>query len=77
MLPLLIPAGDLPFHNGDYLFLPGIRSELESKKDAITAYTVDPAAGTLTAFELKLGALTDDEREIILDGCLINYYRNH
>ena len=30
----------------------------------------------LTPFTLTLGELTDDEREIILKGCLINYYRN-
>jgi aconitate hydratase len=26
---------------------------------------------------LKLGDLTDDERDIILAGCLINYYKTH
>ena len=28
-------------------------------------------------FELKMDPLTDDERQIILDGCLINYYKSH
>ena len=73
MLPLLIPAGDLPFANGDYIFLPQIRREVEEKAETIKAYAV--SGGKLTAFELKLGDLTDDEREIILKGCLINYYR--
>ena len=75
MLPFLIPAGSLPFKNGDYLFVPDIRKAVESREDVITAYVVGDEE--LTGFELRLGQLTDDEREIILDGCLINYYRNH
>ncbi|MGI6069243.1 MAG: hydratase [Blautia sp.] len=72
MLPFLIPEGELPFHNGDYLFLPGIRKAVEEKSDVIKAYTV---GDTLKEFMLSLGELTDDEREIILKGCLINYNR--
>jgi aconitate hydratase len=77
MLPFLVDEGELPFKNGDFLFVPQIRSAVETKKNSITAYTVDPEAGTLKEFQLRLGDLTDDEREIILDGCLINYYREH
>ena len=73
MLPFLIPAGDLPFKNGDYLFVPEIRKAVEEKAETIQAYVVD--GQELRPFELKLGELTDDEREIILKGCLINYYR--
>ena len=73
MLPFLIPAGDLPFKNGDYLFFPGIRKAVEEKADVIKGYTVD--GDSLKAFEVTLGELTDDEREIILKGCLINYNR--
>ena len=73
MLPFLIPAGDLPFANGDYLFFPGVRKAVEEKADVIKGYTVD--GGTLKEFEVTLGELTDDEREIILKGCLINYNR--
>ena len=73
MLPFLIPEGELPFKNGDYLFVPEIRKAVEEKAESIQAYVV--AGKELKPFELKLGALTDDEREIILKGCLINYYR--
>nr|MCR4897571.1 hydratase [Lachnospiraceae bacterium] len=73
MLPFLIPAGDLPFANLDYLFLPGIRKAVEEKADTISAYRVDTASGTLVPFTLTLGELTDEERQIILKGCLINY----
>ena len=72
MLPFLIQEGDLPFTNGDYLFIPEIRKAVEEKADTITAYVV---GDELKAFELKLGDLTDDERTIILKGCLINYYK--
>ena len=73
MLPFLIPEGDLPFANGDYLFIPDVRKAVEEKWDSITAYKVGEE---LIPFTLTLGELTDDEREIILKGCLINYYRN-
>ena len=73
MLPFLIPAGDLPFRNGDYLFFPGIRKAVEEKADVIKGYTVD--GDSLKEFNVTLGELTDDEREIILKGCLINYNR--
>ena len=73
MLPFLIPAGDLPFKNGDFLFFPGIRKAVEEKADVIKGYTVD--GDSLKEFDVTLGELTDDEREIILKGCLINYNR--
>ena len=73
MLPFLIPAGDLPFANGDYLFFPGVRKAVEEKADSITGYTVKE--DKMVPFTVTLGELTDDEREIILKGCLINYNR--
>ena len=72
MLPFIIPDGDLPFANGDYIFLPDIRKAVEEKADTITAYKV---GDTLESFTMTLGELTDEEREIILKGCLINYNR--
>ena len=72
MLPFLIPEGELPFANGDYLFVPDIRKAVAEKAEAITIYKV---SDKLEAFTVKLGDLTDDEREIILKGCLINYNR--
>ena len=73
MLPFIIDSEELPFKNGDYLFVPGIRSAVENKDDDIKAFVV--SGGELKEFSLKLGNLTDDERQIILDGCLINYNR--
>ncbi|MCL2253643.1 MAG: hydratase [Lachnospiraceae bacterium] len=73
MLPFLIEAGDLPFKNGDYLFIPGIKDAVASKLEIIKGYTAD--GDTLREFTLRLGDLTDEERQIILCGCLINYNR--
>ena len=73
MLPFLIKEGELPFANGDYLFFPQIRKAVEEKDDVIQGYVV--GAEGLKEFEVALGELTDDEREIILKGCLINYNR--
>ncbi len=74
MLPFLIDAGDLPFKNGDYLFIPAIRQAVMDKVSQVEAYVVSDNG--LSPFTLRLGDLTDDEREIILKGCLINYYRD-
>ncbi|MCI8466348.1 MAG: hydratase [Lachnospiraceae bacterium] len=72
MLPFLLDEGELPFQNGDWIFIPEIKEAIEQKKTEIPAYVV---SGDMKAFTLKMGELTDDERQIILDGCLINYYR--
>ena len=73
MLPFLIPEGELPFANGDYLFIPDIRKAVEGKEAQIPAYVVKD--GAMKEFTLGMGELTEDERTIILKGCLINYYK--
>ncbi len=73
MLPLLIKEGDLPFKNLDYIYLPGIRKAVEEKRDDIVAYAV--TADGVKEFHVTMGELTNEEREIILKGCLINYNR--
>ena len=73
MLPFIIDKGDLPFTNGDYLFIPGVRDAVINKASEFKAYVVKEDG--MKEFVLKMGELTDDEREIILKGCLINYNR--
>ena len=73
MLPLLIDEGELPFKNGDYLFIPEVRKAIEEKATEIQAFVVKE--NEMKEFTLKMGELTDDERTIILKGCLINYYK--
>ena len=75
MLPFIVKDGELPFTKMDYLFIPGVRKAVEEKADKIKAYTVNVAEDRLQQFELTLGELTDEERQIILKGCLINYNR--
>lgn len=70
MLPFLMEKEELPFENGDYIFIKDIRQAIHSKAAIITAYVIKEE---LKEFSLKLGELTDEEREIILKGCLINY----
>ncbi len=73
MLPFILPVQegkDLPFENGDYIFVPGITEAVREHADSVKAYVVREE---LTEFVMMLGDLTEDEREIILKGCLINY----
>ena len=71
MLPFLFD-GELPFENGDYVLIKDVKKAIANKESVIKAYVV---GDELKEFDLKLGELTDDEREIILKGCLINYYK--
>ena len=73
MLPFVIPEGELPFGNLDYIFVPEIKKAVEEKKEEVKAYVVKN--GELKEFTMTLGELTDEERQIILKGCLINYNR--
>lgn len=73
MLPFMIKEGELPFRKLDYLFFPGIRSAVEEKASEMKGYTVTESG--LKEFTVTLGELTDEERQIILKGCLINYNR--
>ena len=72
MLPFLWKE-EIPFENGDYLFIKDVKKAIENRENEIKAYVVNDE---MKEFTLTLGELTDDEREIILKGCLINYYRN-
>ncbi len=73
MLPFVIKEGELPFKNLDFIFIPEIKKAVEEKAAVIKAYVVKDEG--LVEFDMTLGELTDDEREIILKGCLINYNR--
>lgn len=80
MIPFLYKQGDtaatenLPFANGDYIFVPGAKKMIAEKLPGVKAYAVR-ADGTTAEFDLSTGDMTDDERKIIQTGCLINFYR--
>ncbi len=72
MLPFIL-NGDIPFDNGDFVYIPDIVNAVKNKDTEIKAYVVKD---TIKEFSVTLADLTDDEREIILSGCLINFYRH-
>ena len=74
MLPFIYESEELPFKNGDYFFVPEIVEAVKNKATDVQAYVVDDDKN-VKPFILKLGEMTDDERDIILKGCLINYNR--
>ena len=80
MLPFLYKSGDqaatekLPVANGDWVYIPNVKKQVAEKADSYKAYAVN-ASGKVTEFELTTGDMTDDERKIILAGCLINFYK--
>ena len=71
MLPLLIPEGELPFGNGDWILLPDIRAAVLEKRETILAFAV--SGNSFTPIKMTLGDMTEHERQIIADGCLINF----
>ena len=73
MVPFIIDE-TIPFENGDYIYVPDIRKAVAEGASQMKAYVIKN--GKANEFEIKLGALTDDEKKIILDGCLINFYRS-
>ena len=74
MIPFIIEEGELPFKNGDYIFVKDVKKAIETKTDSFEAYRL---GNTAEKFTLKISPLTDDERKIILSGCLINFYKNN
>ena len=75
MTPFLVEHPEV-FALGDYIFVPGVRQAVLENRDSFPAYSVKPD-GTVTEFMVSTGKLTEAERQIIADGCLINYYRNN
>ena len=71
MLPLLVKdPGSVA--KDDWVFIPGIRNVLLDGKEEAEAYLVHE--GRAAALPVSLGHLTEAEREILADGCLINHY---
>ena len=77
IMPFTLPEGaEFPYNDGDYVYVEGIRAAIEAKKEEFAAKVIT-ASGEVKDITLYVKGLTDDEREIILDGCLMNYYKNH
>ncbi|MDR3146853.1 MAG: hydratase, partial [Treponema sp.] len=74
ILPFLVTDSGA-FKNGDWIFVPGIRKALLEQADPVTGYVLDRDTDRVAELALSLGPLTDTERQILADGCLINYYK--
>ncbi len=75
MIPFLVKEPEA-FALGDYIFIPGVRKAVLENAEEFTAYVIKPD-GKVVPIQVSTGTLTEPERQIIADGCLINYYRNH
>ena len=71
MIPFIMD-GEEPFDKDDFLYIKDIKEAIIKKQSEVTAYIVNK---DMKPFTLKIGDLTDDERDILVKGCLINYYR--
>ncbi|BBF42086.1 putative enzyme [Lachnospiraceae bacterium KM106-2] len=71
MVPFIYEE-EIPFKNGDFIFIKDVKKAIATKQSEMKAYVI---SDEVKEFTLKIGDLTDDEREIIENGCLINYYR--
>ena len=77
ILPFTLPAGmRFDYEVGDHVFVPDVRAAIEAQKDTLPAVAIR-ANGATEAITLNLPPLTADEREILLEGCLMNYYAAH
>ena len=72
MLPFLFTDKEMVFAKGDYIYIPDIQEAVKKGKAEIKAFVIKDK---LYPFILKLGEMTQDERDILLEGCLINYYK--
>ena len=71
MIPFIYEDENIPFHKGDFLYIKGIKSVIEKGESSVKAVIVNEN-GT-KEIELSIGAMTDEEKDIIVSGCLINY----
>ena len=76
MVPFTLDAGvEFPYAAGDFVYVPGVRQAVLSGASDIPAKVV--AADGVHDVMLHIAALTDEEKQIIADGCLMNYYAAH
>ena len=74
ILPFTLAEGaDFPYEDGDFVFVPGIRAAIAGGQEEIPAKAIRKD-GTVSDLTLYVKGLTEDEKTIILEGCLMNYY---
>jgi len=76
MVPFLWPEDDLPFEKGDWILVPDVAKRIADGETTFCAFIIRPGqTDSWKEIELKMDPLTDDEKTIVLKGCLINYYK--
>jgi aconitate hydratase len=75
MLPFHLKGSPDAFDIGDYIYVPGIRSALDGDLSDLKGYVIK-ADGSTTPIDLYILNMTENEREIVKAGCLINFNRN-
>ena len=74
ILPFTLPEGaEFPYEEGDYIFIPDVRAKIAAGEETFAAKALRKD-GTVSDLTLEIHGLTNEEKTIILDGCLINYY---
>ena len=74
ILPFTLPEGaEFPYEEGDYIFIPDVRAKIAASEETFAAKALRKD-GTVSDLTLEIHGLTNEEKTIILDGCLINYY---
>ena len=73
MIPFVTEKAD-EFRLNDYVFVPCIREAILNGVQEVKAYIISEKDVRETT--LKTGELSETERAVLADGCLINYYRN-
>lgn len=77
ILPFTLADGTpFDYSEGDYVYVPGVRAKIEANEEEFPAKVIK-ADGSVDDITLYVKGLTADEKEIILEGCLINYYAAH
>ena len=74
ILPFTLPAGaEFPFEEGDFVFVPDVRQKIAAGDEVFAAKAIR-RDGSVSDLVLEIKGLTENEKEIILRGCLMNYY---
>ena len=76
MNPFIWPEEKISFKKGDWIFVPNVAEKIQKGDTEFNAFVIKISEDSYEEITLKMDSLTDDEKEIILKGCLINYYRN-
>jgi aconitate hydratase len=71
----LAPGEKFELSQGDFVFVPDVRAKLAAGEETFNAKAIT-AGGSVSDIKLVIKGLTPDEKQIILDGCLMNYYKN-